>query len=54
MYDWLLSMCCGSFIVRLSEMAGVLSPLRFVNASLRVCSILGLSNVESAFSFATR
>ena len=25
-----------------------------MNVSLRVCSILGLSNVESAFSFATR
>ena len=53
-YDWLLSMCCGSFIVRLSEMAGVFSPLSFVNASLMTCSILGLSNVESDFSFATR
>ena len=54
MYDWLLSMCCGSFIVRLSEMAGVFAPSSFVNASRRVWSILDWSSVESDFSFATR
>ena len=53
-YDWLLSICCGSFIVRLSALVVYFSPFSFVNASLRVCSILGLSNVERAFSFATR
>ncbi len=54
MYDWLMSMCCESFIVRLSEMAGFFDPSSFVNDSRRVWSILGWSSFESAFSFATR
>ena len=54
MYDWPMSMCYGSFNVRLSEMAGVFAPSSFVKASRRVWSILGWSSVESAFSFATR
>ena len=47
-------MCCGPFIVRLREMAGVLAPSSFVSASRRVWSIVGWSSVKSAFSFATR
>jgi hypothetical protein len=39
-YDWLLSMCCGSFIVRFREMAGVFAPSSLVNASRRMWSIL--------------
>ena len=54
MYDLLLSMCRGSFIVRFREMAGDLAPSGFVNASRRVWSILGRSSVDSAFPFATR
>ena len=54
MYDWLLPMWCGSFIIRLSEMSGVFAPTRFVNASRKVWSIVGWSSVESAFSVATR
>jgi len=53
-YDWPMSMCYGSFIVRLREMAGVFSPSSLENASRRVWSILGWSSVENAFSFATR
>ena len=53
-YDWLLSMCRGSFIVRFREMVGVFAPSSLVNASRRVWSILGWSSVVSAFSFATR
>ena len=53
-YDCLLSMCCGPFIVRLREMSGVFVPSSFVNASRRVWIILGWSNVECTFSFATR
>ena len=52
-YAWLLSIWCGSFIVRLSVMVIAFYPFNFVNASLRIWSILGLSNVERAFSFAT-
>ena len=47
-------MCCGSFIVRVREMAGVFAPSNFVNASRNVWSILGRSSVDSAFSFANR
>jgi hypothetical protein len=53
-YDWLLSMCCESSIVRLREMCGGFVPTIFVNASWRVRRIVGCSNVESAFSFVTR
>jgi len=53
-YDWLLSMCCGSFIDMLREMYGGFVPANFVKASLRMWGILGWSSGESAFSFATR
>jgi hypothetical protein len=53
-YDLLLSICCGSFIIRLSEMSSSFAPTSFVNASRRVCRIRCWSSVESAFSFATR
>jgi hypothetical protein len=49
-----MSMCCGSFIVRFREMAGVFAPSSFVNASRMMWSILGWSSVENAFSFSTR
>ena len=54
MYDWLLSMCCGSFISRLREMRAGCFPMNYVNASRRVCRIVGWSSVVSPFSFATR
>ncbi len=54
MYDWLLSMCCESLIVRSRVMAGGLAPSSPANASPRVRSMVGWSSIVRAFSFATR
>ncbi len=53
-YDWLLSMCYVSFIIRLREMYGGFIPTSFVSASRRIWRIVVWSSVENAFSFATR
>jgi hypothetical protein len=40
-YDWLLSMCFGSFIIGSREMCCNFVPYSFVNASWRVWRIVG-------------